>query len=219
MTSERRREESWNLIKLNVFVSFAVFWFFFFSAMFSSTTFSKASKREYDFIEKKQNEEKKTAEESKRKEAKLLREYIIFIGIAFFSISIKHINPLDRTNDFTLTTLSPGGKKGAVEKKNGRQMRGKYTYYSRRAESSEWVENMEKFRFSLRSQGNSSKTGKKRVVVGCTMAMVCVRVNRIRMCGCVSAIRTKRTLHRCSIVWAATQNEKNFTPKQWGTHT
>jgi hypothetical protein len=32
-------------------------------------------------------------ERSKRKEAKLLREYIIFIEIAFFSISIKHINP------------------------------------------------------------------------------------------------------------------------------
>lgn len=31
--------------------------------------------------------------EEKRKEAKLLREYIIFIEIAFFSISIKHIKP------------------------------------------------------------------------------------------------------------------------------
>lgn len=162
---------------------------------------------------------KKTAEESKRKEAKLLREYIIFIEIAFFSISIKHINPLDRTNDFTLTTLSGRKERRSGKEKWKAKMRGKYTYYSRRAESSEWVENMGKFRFSLRSQGNSSKTGKKRVVVGCAMAMVCVHVNRIRICGCVSAIRTKRTLHRCSIVWAATQNEKNFTPKQWETHT
>lgn len=77
----------------------------------------------------------------------------------------------------------------------------------------------ENFVFLFAHKATAANRAKRGLLSVVQLAMVCVHVNRIRICGCVSAIRTKRTLHRCSTVWAATQNEKNFTPKQWGTHT